>query len=79
MIYTSNEVMIYKIERTSSWGYQEEAPCSGAYRGENDENNYPQWFIDINTHEDIKAIIKETGKSVVVGEGYIEIYDAYRE
>lgn len=71
--------MIFKIERTSSWGYQEEAPCSNAYRGENDKNNYPQWFVEINTLEDLQMIQIEAKKPLILGIETIEIYDAYRE
>lgn len=71
--------MIYKIWRTSSWGYQETAPCSNAYRGENDETNYPQWFVEINTLEDLQMIQMETKRPLILGIETIEIYDEYRE
>lgn len=71
--------MKYKIWRTSSWGYQEEAPCSAAYRGENDETNYPQWFVEINTLEDLQMIQMETKRPLILGIETIEIYDEYRE
>ena len=71
--------MKYKIWRTSSWGYQEEAPCSGAYRGENDEHNYPQWFVDVNTLEDLQMIQMEAKRSLILGIEDIEIYDEHRE
>ena len=71
--------MKYKIWRTSSWGYQEEAPCSGAYRGENDEDNYPQWFVDVNTLEDLQMIQMEAKRPLILRIENIEIYDEYRE
>ena len=71
--------MTYKIEQTSSYGYQEQAPCSKAYRGENNENNYPQWSVDINTLEELQALRDEVNKALIVSKEHIEIYDAYRE
>lgn len=71
--------MTYKIEQTSSYGYQGQAPCSKAYRGDNNENNYPQWYVDINTLEELQALQDEVNKALIVGKEHIEIYDAYRE
>lgn len=71
--------MKYKIEKTSSYGYQEKAPCSSAYRGENDQDNYPQWYVDISTLEELQALQDEVNKPLIVSKEHIEIYDAYRE
>ena len=71
--------MKYKIERTSSCAYQVEQPCSKAYRGDNDEFDNPQWYIDINSLEDLQELREEVKYSLIVSEEFIEIYDDYRE
>ena len=71
--------MKYKIEQTSSYGYQGQAPCSRAYRGDNDQNNYPQWYVDITTLEELQALQQEVRHPLTVSKEHIEIYDAYRE
>lgn len=71
--------MKYKIERTSSFACQVEQPCDKAYRGENDEFNVPQWYIDINSLEDLQELIEEVKYPLIVSKETIEIYDDYRE
>ena len=71
--------MKYKIERTSRFVYQVEPPCDKAYRGDNDEFNIPQWYIDINSLEDLQELIEEVKYPLIVSKETIEIYDDYRE
>lgn len=71
--------MKYKIERTSNLIYQVEQPCNKAYRGDNGEFNIPQWYIDINSLEDLQELIEEVKYPLIVSKETIEIYDDYRE
>lgn len=71
--------MTYKIFKTSSFGYDGQPPCSKAYRGENDEYNYPQWYVEIDTLEELQQLQKEVKTPLIVGVETIEIYDSYRE
>lgn len=71
--------MKYKIERSSSAAYQVEQPCDKAYRGDDDEFSIPQWYIDIDSLEDLQELIEEVKCSLIESKETIEIYDAYRE
>lgn len=71
--------MKYKIERSSSAAYQVEQPCDKEYRGDDDEFSIPQWYIDIDSLEDLQELIEEVKCSLIVSKETIEIYDAYRE
>lgn len=71
--------MKYKIERTSSSAYQVEQPCDKAYRGDDDEFDNPQWYIDLNSLEDLQELREEVKCSLIVSKETIEIYDDYRE
>ena len=59
--------MRYCIERTSD---SRNKPC---------EKAEATWTIEINTLEDLHALIDEVGCEVIVGKDTIEIYDSYRE
>lgn len=73
--------MKYKIERTSSAAYQVEQPCDKAYRGDDDDDEFdnPQWYIDIDSLEDLQELREEVKCSLIVSKETIEIYDDYRE
>jgi hypothetical protein len=64
--------MKYKISRTSNW-WGVEQPCKKAYK----ENH--EWYIDINSIEEIQELIDEVKTQVIIGFNDIEIYDDYRE
>lgn len=69
----SNMGIEYKVSRTSAWS--DTKPCEEAYRKEGEEYDR---YVRINSLEDLMNFIKKYGK-VVVNEGYIEIYDDWRE
>lgn len=59
--------MRYHIERTSN---SQNKPC---------KNAEASWTIEIDTLEELHALIEEVGCEVIVGKDTIEIYDSYRE
>lgn len=59
--------MKYIIERTSD---SSKKPC---------KNAEATWTIEIDTLEELRALIEEVGCEVIVGKETIEIYDSYRE
>lgn len=63
----------YIVSRTSAW--MDTKPCEEAYRKEGEKYD---WYVRINSLEDLMNFIKKYGK-VVVNEGSIEIYDDWRE
>mgnify|MGYP003429606115 CR=1 FL=1 len=67
--------MKYNISKTSDfWGY-EGKPYSKSYQDENDK----KWYVDIETLDELNAIIEETECQLVINTDSIEIYDDYRE
>lgn len=38
-----------------------------------------QWFIEIESLQDLLDLVKEVGNDLIIGENSIEIYDGYRE
>ena len=75
--------MKFHIYRTSDFLNQEK-PCPRAYGGECDKFGYRQWFIDIDTIDQLMELQDEVG-DVIIGKTFrqglpeIEIYDTYRE
>lgn len=69
--------MKYRIFRTSDF-FRENQPCANSYQDGTDEFDYPQWYVDINSLDDLNKIIEECGR-IVLKQSEIEIYDTYRE
>lgn len=70
--------MNFKVNRTSRLGDDTVAPCGGAFQNFKDS----EWFININSLENLLEFIKKEG-SIVIDYNpdvlEIEIYDTYRE
>lgn len=60
----------FSISRASGGS---DRPCEKAY------GKAREWYIHIDTLEDLMNLIKETGESIVVCEGSLLIYDDYIE
>lgn len=75
--------MTYNIYRTTYIYYsklKDNKPCEKAYKGEPDRWGDIQWYIDIDSLDDIQALIDEVGEDIIIKkDGEIEIYDDYRE
>lgn len=76
--------MIFRITRTSDYWYTDQPkPCKNAKKiVEMDpvwhcENVH--WDVEINTLEELLDLLKEEGHELIISDGYIEIYDDYRE
>ncbi|MFA5448858.1 MAG: hypothetical protein WC292_00230 [Clostridia bacterium] len=82
--------MKYAASRTSGFGISE--PCRGAFEEESigpdhwgNDYTYTDWFIEINTLEELNAFIAEHKRIVIEPHQRIkdclkiEIYDDYRE
>ena len=74
--------MRFRIRRTSNYG--DTPPCEEAYTvpGEiNPEKWWCDWYVNINTLEELLAFNKKHGDLVLMirNEPTIEIYDTYRE
>lgn len=75
--------MRYRVIRSSDYTGDKQ-PCNGAYQnGQEDEWHNMLWFVDIETIDDLHALMVETNEPIILadgGYGYeIEIYDSYRE
>lgn len=69
--------MIYTIHRTSDWKGKNK-PCKKAEpNGVNCYNN-PTYIVEINSLEELQALINEVGQ-IIIDESTIEIYDDFRE
>ena len=80
--------MKFIIERVASW---KNKPCKNAVLKERKKidfaGNYDIWEIEVNTVEELMAIIEETGEPIILSrESYnykdmplIQIYDDYIE
>lgn len=67
--------MKYNISKVSDfWGIKGK-PYSRAYQDENDK----KWYVDIETLDELNAIIEETKHSLIIDEDSIEVYDDFRE
>lgn len=70
--------MKFIVTRTSQW--DDEKPCENAkLDNEVDLFGNKQWYIEINTIEELMAFKREVGVSIIIGSNSIEIYDGYRE
>lgn len=67
--------MKYNISKTSDFWGNEGKPYSKAYQDENDK----KWYVDIETLNELNAIIEETEHPIVIDMDSIEVYDDYRE
>lgn len=80
--------MKFQVSRASLGAVSQDAPCRGAVRGP-DSRAWPgeyQWFVELNTLEDLMALLRETGGGLGVfspeeDEVYpvIEIFDEDEE
>lgn len=83
--------MIFRIYRTRDlWHLKKPQPCKNAFC--KDCDNYNDWFIEINTLEDLKKLENEVDKELIIrnigctideskslyDQPYIEIYDEDR-
>ena len=74
--------MRFQISRTSQFINSETAPHE---RAVSEQKTYPngnvctEWFIEINSLEELIAFAKEVRYELVVTENSIEIYDDWRE
>jgi hypothetical protein len=50
-----------------------ESPCKNAVKDSDD------WFVELETLEDLIALHKEVGDDLIVSEGSIWVYDSYME
>lgn len=69
--------MIYTIFRTSDF-LGENKPCEKAQETYVDELCYSRYTIEINSLEELQALINEVGE-IIINEDTIEIYDEFRE
>lgn len=69
--------MIYTIFRTSDF-LGKNKPCEKAQFKRIDELCYSQYTIEINSLEELQALIHEVGE-IIIDEDTIEIYDEFRE
>ena len=70
----------YRILRTStSFFHPEISPYSKAYQDGEFSDGEPIWCVDIESIEDLNAIIEETRRPIIFDDNTIEIYDDYRE
>ena len=72
--------MKFKVERTSDI-WNDKQPCPEAIRETIGAYDVPtiDWFVNIDTLEELVAFAKEHGPELVFEDGRIEIYDTYRE
>lgn len=75
--------MKYRVTRSSDYKGKER-PCTKAYQDESkDMWGNLLWWVDITSLDDLKALMEETGESIILADGdyglEIEIYDSYRE
>lgn len=70
--------MKFIVTRTSQW--DNEKPCENA-KLDNEVNLWgdKQWYIEINTIEELMAFKREVGVPIIIRDNSIEIYDDYRE
>jgi len=67
--------MEFRIKRTSTFALGAGDPeVEGAYQKKDERN----WYIQINSLEELIKLEEKEG-NIIVGDGYIEIYDTYRE
>lgn len=76
--------MIFRITKTSSYLHTDQPkPCKNAKKiVEIDPVGHfknVRWDVEINTLEELLDLLKEAGHELIISDGYIEIYDDYRE
>lgn len=66
--------MKFIVTRTSQW--DDEKPCENA-KLNNEVNLWDdkQWYIEINTIEELMAFKREVGVPIIIRDNSIEIYD----
>lgn len=67
--------MRYRVTRTSDF-LHDHVPCEEAVQVE--QGPYTVWEVEINSIDELTAFIGKYGM-VVIGDGWLEIYDTYRE
>lgn len=70
--------MKFRVTRTSSYAFDEEPPCEGASKALSELYGDGQWYIELKDLEALTEFLRRYG-SCVISDGYIEIYDDYRE
>lgn len=75
--------MRYIVTRSSDCAGKKQ-PCKKAYQnGQEDEFHRKLWFVDIETIDDLRALMVESNEPIILIDGdygdEIEIYDSYRE
>lgn len=80
--------MVFHVYRTSSiFGDSSKKPCEKAFLM-SDKNGQVVWAIEFNSLEDIKELSQEVEEELIFGfnvesgeklDGFVEIYDYYRE
>ena len=76
--------MIFRITKTSSYLHIDQPkPCKNAKKIVEIDPLWGceiiRWEVEINTLEELLDLLKEVGEELIISDGYIEIYDAYRE
>lgn len=76
--------MIFRIVRTSDYLHTDQPkPCKNAKKiVEIDpvwHRELVRWEVEINTLKELLDLQKEVGEELIISDGYIEIYDDYRE
>ena len=76
--------MIFRITKASSYLHTDQPkPCKNAKKiVEIDPVGHREkvrWEVEINTLEELLDLLKEAGYELIISDGYIEIYDDYRE
>lgn len=76
--------MIFRITKTSSYLHIDQPkPCENTKKiVEIDPVGHRElvrWEVEINTLEELLDLLKEAGYELIISDGYIEIYDDYRE
>ena len=78
--------MKFKIEKTSLMFKRDEKPTERAFKEalSNFNNNNvlfeeDEWYIEVNSLEELIALVREEGYPIIIGLNKLEIYDDYRE
>jgi len=59
--------------------YNRKQPTANSVLVEEDERGHCTWEVEVNTIEDIMAIIKETGHRVIIDDWSLTVYDYHVE
>ena len=76
--------MIFRISKTSDYLHTDRPkPCKNAKKIVEMDSLWRYeiicWEVEINTLEELLDLQKEVGEELIISDGYIEIYDEYRE